>query len=419
VNGADTNFTMDFNTGLTQALSDGANTYTYGLGRIAQTNAATTDYLLGDALGSVRQLTDSTGAVTLAQNYDPNGTVSMTGGTGSSSYGYTGEYQANDLVYLRARQYSPSMGRFLSRDTWAGNPGQPISFNRWAYANANPVRYTDPSGLCGGSGELPCIPTPPHQPSETPQPPTPEPTHINPDSPTQTPAPIVYDPCLDHPEIPCRCDKKPFLPHPSDEGYLEGISLTGAVVLGGGFGQELVYDFATMTRARFTTTVALAGLEFGDTVIYYVGYLNGFSPNSEPNNRQIIIDYSGSSSGCYGEVSAGITVGDGYFKSDSSNVSGRYGYAGVSSGPVPVGRACFSSYAEINRGSIKYYSDPSTGKVRLGEMITDIMTGDQAPFGIANALGGGSILTARALAVVSLNFAETMYRRYAQWKNNQ
>lgn len=34
----------------------------------------------------------------------------------------TFEYQDsyNDLVYLRARHYAPSTGRFLTRDTWMG-----------------------------------------------------------------------------------------------------------------------------------------------------------------------------------------------------------------------------------------------------------------------------------------------------------
>jgi YD repeat-containing protein len=39
VNGITTTFTMDLNTGLTQALSDGTNHYIYGLGRIAQVNS--------------------------------------------------------------------------------------------------------------------------------------------------------------------------------------------------------------------------------------------------------------------------------------------------------------------------------------------------------------------------------------------
>jgi len=58
--------------------------------------------LRGDELGFVRQLTDAAGALTLAKIYDPYGTVSLTSGTGQSSYGYTGEQQSGDLVYLRA-----------------------------------------------------------------------------------------------------------------------------------------------------------------------------------------------------------------------------------------------------------------------------------------------------------------------------
>ena len=53
VNGVTTNYTLDLNTGLTQVLNDGTNAYVYGLGRIAQVNT-TTEYFLGDALGSVR-----------------------------------------------------------------------------------------------------------------------------------------------------------------------------------------------------------------------------------------------------------------------------------------------------------------------------------------------------------------------------
>jgi hypothetical protein len=50
------------NAGLTQVLDDGTSTYTYGLGRISQTNTVT-EYFLGDALGSVRQMTDTAGEI--------------------------------------------------------------------------------------------------------------------------------------------------------------------------------------------------------------------------------------------------------------------------------------------------------------------------------------------------------------------
>ena len=103
-------------------LNDGTNTYTYdppnrlvsvnafenyqynGLGRIAQTNTST-EYFLGDALGSVRQLSMTDGEISLAQSYDPYGSVTYTAGTSSTPYGFTGETtDANGLVYLRARR---------------------------------------------------------------------------------------------------------------------------------------------------------------------------------------------------------------------------------------------------------------------------------------------------------------------------
>ena len=148
MNGQTTVVTMDYNMGLTQALSDGTNTYIYGNGRIAQMNGTATDYFLPDALGSVRQLTDTSGAITYASAYDPYGVVAATSGASGTPYGYTGEYTSNDLVYLRARHYAPAMGRFLTRDTWGGDANIPMSFNRWNYGYGNPVQYTDPTGNC-------------------------------------------------------------------------------------------------------------------------------------------------------------------------------------------------------------------------------------------------------------------------------
>jgi len=134
------------NMGLTQALSDGTNTYIYGNGRIAQTNVTSTDYFLGDALGSVRQLTNQTGAITYARAYDPYGVATQTSGASQTAYGYTGEFTSNNMVYLRSRMYSPNTGRFLTRDTWQGDSNSPMSYNVWLYVEGNPINATDPSG---------------------------------------------------------------------------------------------------------------------------------------------------------------------------------------------------------------------------------------------------------------------------------
>lgn len=117
VNGVTTTFTMDLNTGLTQALSDGTHEYLYGAGRIAQLDTGTldTEYYLTDALGSVRQLTDSTGAVTLARTYDPYGKVKTTSGSSSSSYGFTAEYQSGLIIdSLHGENFAISFGKEMS-----------------------------------------------------------------------------------------------------------------------------------------------------------------------------------------------------------------------------------------------------------------------------------------------------------------
>ena len=55
----------------------------------------------------------------------------------------------------RARYYNPATGRFLSED--------PIGFagsgpNLYAYANENPLRFTDPSGMCNAAIQAhPCL----------------------------------------------------------------------------------------------------------------------------------------------------------------------------------------------------------------------------------------------------------------------
>ncbi|MBL8092378.1 MAG: RHS repeat-associated core domain-containing protein, partial [Anaerolineales bacterium] len=139
-------YVLDLNAGLTQVLDDGVNTYTYGLGRIAQMNT-TTEYFLTDALGSVRQMTNHVGEITLVKSYEPYGTNLSSAGDSQTPYGFTGEYiDSTGNIYLRARYYNPNDGRFLSRDTWAGDVNTPLSLNRWMYVEGNPINSVDPSG---------------------------------------------------------------------------------------------------------------------------------------------------------------------------------------------------------------------------------------------------------------------------------
>ncbi len=116
------------------------------------------EYFLTDALGSVRQLVDENGALTRTQAYQPYGESLSSEGSGTSNYGFTGEWtDGSGLQYLRARYYAPGQGRFVSKDAWAGDAMRPMSYNGWAYGFANPVRFTDPSG------NIPCEALPPDE----------------------------------------------------------------------------------------------------------------------------------------------------------------------------------------------------------------------------------------------------------------
>ncbi len=107
------------------------------------------EYLLPDALGSVRQIVDANGNVTLAKSYEPYGTVLTSTGTASSSFGYAGEQaDTTGLIYLRARYMNPRLGIFLARDPWSGDQLRPGSMNGWNYAGGNPIIRVDPSGRC-------------------------------------------------------------------------------------------------------------------------------------------------------------------------------------------------------------------------------------------------------------------------------
>ncbi|HRO23364.1 MAG TPA: RHS repeat-associated core domain-containing protein [Promineifilum sp.] len=50
------------------------------------------------------------------------------------------------LIYMNARYYMPEIGRFISPDTIVPEPGNPQSYNRYAYVQNSPVNYIDPTG---------------------------------------------------------------------------------------------------------------------------------------------------------------------------------------------------------------------------------------------------------------------------------
>jgi RHS repeat-associated protein len=137
-----------------EELTNGAvsRTYTYGLQRISQnqviSNTWTPSFYGYDGLGTVRQLTNSSGTITDTYDYDAFGNKINSTGTTPNAYLYRGEQWDTDLgiYYLRARYYNPTTGRFMSRDPDDGSPYDPETLHKYAYANADPVDGFDPSG---------------------------------------------------------------------------------------------------------------------------------------------------------------------------------------------------------------------------------------------------------------------------------
>jgi RHS repeat-associated protein len=105
--------------------------------------------LLHDGLGSVVGRVKLDGAA-VSYRYDAWG--SFRGGTPTASepsLAYAGQHWDEDvgLSYAQQRWYEPGVGRFLSEDPIFGDLTSPNSLHAFGYAYANPLLFTDPSGM--------------------------------------------------------------------------------------------------------------------------------------------------------------------------------------------------------------------------------------------------------------------------------
>jgi len=158
VGGEKTSFLLDKNRPYAQVLAEYTNgsldaSYVYGLDLISQERNGEDWFYFVDGLGSTRGLTDATGEVTDAYWYDAYGNLLEHEGSSENDYLFAGEQfdEALGQYYLRQRYYDPATGRFTRRDTWEGDRTNPITLNKYLYANGNPVSYIDPSGLAAAS----------------------------------------------------------------------------------------------------------------------------------------------------------------------------------------------------------------------------------------------------------------------------
>lgn len=155
VNGATTTHVWEGNQISLELDGSGAvtNRYLRGLGLIKSDNNG---WYLFNGHGDVVQLADGTGAVTKEYAYDAFGNEKNINPSDTNPFRYTGEYfdKESGSVYLRARYYDPTTGRFLSEDTYNGKATDPLSLNLYTYCENDPVNFTDPSGKAKYSSKV-------------------------------------------------------------------------------------------------------------------------------------------------------------------------------------------------------------------------------------------------------------------------
>ncbi|MCX7571379.1 polymorphic toxin-type HINT domain-containing protein [Tumebacillus sp. DT12] len=112
-------------------------------------------YYQFNARGDVLAITDSAGNVVTTYEYDTWGNVISIGGDKAlgeaNPYRFVGKlgviYDQDTNLYLMGwRDYDSSTGRFIVPDEYEGEEDEPVSLNRYLYADADPVNNIDPDG---------------------------------------------------------------------------------------------------------------------------------------------------------------------------------------------------------------------------------------------------------------------------------
>ena len=132
----------------TQATSVTHYIYASGL-LVARTVDGVKYYVHQDALGSVRVVTNTAGAIFSSTQYKPFGIqYGLVNEPVGQRLKFTGQWHdaATNMYYLYRRFYDPELGRFLSPDPVLGHLTVRQSLDRYVYTVNNPLRYIDPTG---------------------------------------------------------------------------------------------------------------------------------------------------------------------------------------------------------------------------------------------------------------------------------
>ena len=110
---------------------------------LSRDQSNTTKYYVTNGHGDVMGLTDTTGTVIKSYTYDAFGIEQNIDSNDTNPFRYCGEYFDSETqsIYLRARYYSPAIGRFTQQDPAMDG------INWYVYCTNDPINYIDPSGL--------------------------------------------------------------------------------------------------------------------------------------------------------------------------------------------------------------------------------------------------------------------------------
>jgi RHS repeat-associated protein len=111
--------------------------------------AGTVVYYHNDIAGTPIAATNESGALLWRESYRPYGErLTNSPASSGNDLWFTSRRQdvETGLVYMGARYYDPVVGRFISTDPMGFDEANVHSFNRYAYANNNPLKYKDPDG---------------------------------------------------------------------------------------------------------------------------------------------------------------------------------------------------------------------------------------------------------------------------------
>ncbi|MDQ3803537.1 MAG: RHS repeat-associated core domain-containing protein [Acidobacteriota bacterium] len=125
--------------------------------------AAAVRWVVTDHLGTPRMVIDQTGSLAGVSRHDylpfgeelRAGAAGRTAGRGYAADGVRHKFTGYErdpetgLDFAQNRYYFPTQGRFTSVDpeNTGANEGDPQSWNGYAYAGSNPLKYIDPLGL--------------------------------------------------------------------------------------------------------------------------------------------------------------------------------------------------------------------------------------------------------------------------------